>query len=339
MQIGPRTYRLEARDEFPHTIENVANFNESVYINLFDHQQRMGGWFRVGNRPNEGHAEMSTCIYLPDGRVGFMFRRAPKDTNDDYDAAGLSISIVEPLHKIRVQFDGKLCLLDDPAEMADPPRAFAENPHVPCRVDLAYRNVAPIFGGLPVDERGNPIDESPEEAFARAHYEQHLAGAGTIAVGDDVWHVSGLGLRDHSWGPRFWQNIYWYRWLPMSFTEDFALMISIITRASGQQRIGGMILEHGAYEPVLNAELQVDYDERGYQRTLTAVAHTAKQSYRIDGRVLSLIPLRNRRQSTDGRELMTRITEGFTEYRCNGLVGYGMSEFLDQIVDGRPVGP
>ena len=42
MQIGPRTYRLEPHDEFPHTIENVANFNESVYINLFDHQQRMG---------------------------------------------------------------------------------------------------------------------------------------------------------------------------------------------------------------------------------------------------------------------------------------------------------
>ena len=36
-------------------------------------------------------------------------------------------------------------------------------------------------------------------------------------------------------------------------------------------------------------------------------------------------------------ELLTRITEGMTEYRCDGKVGYGLSEYLDQIVDGKPV--
>ena len=28
-----------------------------------------------------------------------------------------------------------------------------------------------------------------------------------------------------------------------------------------------------------------------------------------------------------------------TRYRCDELTGIGMSEYLDQIVDGRPVGP
>jgi hypothetical protein len=27
-----------------------------------------------------------------------------------------------------------------------------------------------------------------------------------------------------------------------------------------------------------------------------------------------------------------------TEYTCDGQVGYGLSEYLDQIVDGVPVG-
>jgi len=27
-----------------------------------------------------------------------------------------------------------------------------------------------------------------------------------------------------------------------------------------------------------------------------------------------------------------------TEWSCNGLTGYGLSEYLDQIVDGHPVG-
>jgi hypothetical protein len=51
-----------------------------------------------------------------------------------------------------------------------------------------------------------------------------------------------------------------------------------------------------------------------------------------------LIPLRNKRKTEDGTVLETRITEGMTEYRCDGRVGYGMSEYLDQIIDGKPVG-
>jgi hypothetical protein len=35
---------------------------------------------------------------------------------------------------------------------------------------------------------------------------------------------------------------------------------------------------------------------------------------------------------------MTRITEGMTRYECDGQVGYGLSEYLDQIVDGAPLG-
>jgi hypothetical protein len=54
--------------------------------------------------------------------------------------------------------------------------------------------------------------------------------------------------------------------------------------------------------------------------------------------VLSLIPLRNRRVTPEGEELLTRITEGMTAYECDGLQGIGMSEYLDQIVDGVPVG-
>jgi hypothetical protein len=53
--------------------------------------------------------------------------------------------------------------------------------------------------------------------------------------------------------------------------------------------------------------------------------------------VISLIPLRNRRKAPDGTDLNTRITEGMTEYRCNGMTGLGMSEYLDQIVDDKPV--
>jgi hypothetical protein len=46
----------------------------------------------------------------------------------------------------------------------------------------------------------------------------------------------------------------------------------------------------------------------------------------VEGRVLSLIPLRNQRS-----EHVTRISEGMTEWTCEGRTGYGLSEYLDQL--------
>ena len=34
----------------------------------------------------------------------------------------------------------------------------------------------------------------------------------------------------------------------------------------------------------------------------------------------------------------TRIMEAMTEFTCNGERALGMAEYLDQIVDGRPIG-
>ena len=56
--------------------------------------------------------------------------------------------------------------------------------------------------------------------------------------------------------------------------------------------------------------------------------------------MIDLIPLRNRRPDPDtGDMLVTRISEGMTEWTLeDGRKGYGLSEYLDQIIDGAPVG-
>ena len=330
--------RLDPRDEYPHPIEADRNFNESMYTNIFDPSSRLGGWFRVGNRPNEGYAEVSCCLYLPDGGVGFMFGRPEIQNNDALDAGGMKFEVVEPFKKLRLTYEGMVCLMKNPLDMANPKKAFTENPLVNCKADLHYQGAAPMYGGERVSEDGTPIQEKPEEAFARAHYEQHMMGRGTITVGDQDFRVDGYGLRDHSWGPRYWQNIHWYRWLPMCWGKDFGMMISVVTMTDGSQIIGGMVLRNQEYVMIDEARIETDWDANYYQKGLKAWARTAEQEYEIEGRVLSLLPLRNRRKAPDGRVLETRITEGMTEYRCQGRVGYGMSEYLDQIVDGKPVG-
>jgi hypothetical protein len=155
-----------------------------------------------------------------------------------------------------------------------------------------------MWGGEPVNDDGSPITEDAEQGFARGHYEQHVGARGVVRVGDEEWAVEGFGLRDHSWGPRFWQSPWWYRWLTANFGEDFGFVISIVTSRDGGQRIGGVVLEDGEYRSIDDVK----------------------------------------RQTPDGDMLVTRISEGMTEWRCDGKVGYGLSEYLDQIVDGQPVG-
>ena len=56
---------LEPEDEYTHAPDEAENYNESMYLNAFDLGLQGGGWFRLGNRVNEGYAEMTVCLYLP----------------------------------------------------------------------------------------------------------------------------------------------------------------------------------------------------------------------------------------------------------------------------------
>jgi hypothetical protein len=47
--------------------------------------------------------------------------------------------------------------------------------------------------------------------------------------------------------------------------------------------------------------------------------------------------LRNRRRVGDDT-LISRIAEGFTEFTWDGRTGYGMTEYIERIEDGVPVG-
>ena len=114
----------------------------------------LGGWVRMGNRPNERYAEMTVCLYLPDGRVGFMFKRPDIEGHTAHDAGGLRFEVVAPYEEHRVTYDGKVCVLGNPRDMADPGQAFTQQPARAVRVDLRVTAVAQPFGGEPEWDEG-----------------------------------------------------------------------------------------------------------------------------------------------------------------------------------------
>lgn len=339
MILPPNTQlKLDPQDEYTHTPEPVSNYNESMYFNAFDSRSGIGAWLRLGNRANEGHAEMSSCVYLPDGSVGFMYARPKISDNLRMNAGGLSIDVVEPFKQLHVRYDGELLLMKNPHDMANPSTAFKNNPKRAAAIDLVFDGVSPMYGGEIVGMDGARLELDPERATLRGHTEQHMAVRGHITVdGQRVDIENGTGYRDKSWGPRHWHNFFWYRWLPVCFSRDFGVLLAINGRQDGEPVVSGNIHRNGVYEPVLGATVQAEWGEHHVHRSFVVQLLTAERTYELRGRVRALLPLRHRSPPGGDPHTYTRITEALTEYSCDGRTVLGMSEFCDPIHNGAPV--
>lgn len=315
-----------------HELEEAQTFNESMYFNFFDPQSRLGGFFRLGNRPNEGYAEMTLCLYLPDGRVVFMFDRPRIAGNEAFDAGGMRFEVVAPFEELKVGYRGKAIVLDDPLAMADPKAAFTTSPWTKVDAELVFTGVSPMYGGEPTE-----LHEKAGEEFARGHYEQLMHATGSIGVDGavDPMPVDGYGLRDHSWGPRTWQAPWYYRWCTANAGADFGFMASRVARKDGAGTRAGFVWADDELHLVKDVEISTTWEgDDDYHRGVALTMRSKDREWQVEGRVLTLIPLRNRREGS-----ITRISEGMTEWRVkDGPVAYGLSEYLDQIIDGHPVG-
>jgi hypothetical protein len=307
---------VKPEDDYTHPLGPEENFNESVYFNFFDREKQMGGFLRIGNRANEGHAEMTVIVYLPGGTALFNYKRPQISSNDGWDAGGLKVEVVTPGEVIRTTYDGSVVYLEDPTAMQDPSSAFKQNPHRKLRLDLTHTGVGPLYGHV--------ADESSGNDFARAHYEQHMRVEGTIQVDDEpALQLKGHGLRDHSWGPRYWQSTPSYRWITGNYGDDMGMVISVVG-----DRQGGVFHKGDKLIRITSLDLDTEYEGNTNYHTALKARITLENGdqHTVEGSVKGFIPLRNRRQG-----MFTHIGEGMTEYVLDGeRVGYGLSEYLDQ---------
>ena len=208
-----------------HALESASNFNESMYFNVYDPAERVGGFLRLGNRANEGYAEMTTCLYLPDGRVGFMFNRPEIADNDAFDAGGTRFEVVDAVrgaaHHLRRQ-----------GRAARPSRSrWRTRARRSPRTRGSTRTSSSTHRGRVADVRRRARERRRLPALRdhsgrlrpRPLRAAHGGRRASIRVGDEEWEVDGFGLRDHSWGPRFWQAPWWYRWLTANFGDGLRL--------------------------------------------------------------------------------------------------------------------
>src|SRR5947207_8023756 len=106
--------------------------------------------------------------------------------------------------------------------------------------------------------------EATAKELACVHHEQHGRAVGKVVVDGTEYTVDSFGLRDHSWGPRYWQAPKYYRWLTMNFDETLGAMATITVNRDGTQRPGGFIARKG--QPHVNiSQVDVETDFVGEQ--------------------------------------------------------------------------
>lgn len=325
---------IHADDELPHPPGPAPNFNESVYLNGFDANTGVGGWMRIGNRVNEGYAEMSVCLYLPDNRIACSFGRPTICSNDQFSAGGLTYEVIEPFRTLAIRYQGELTIVTDPEALRDPQSLFAHGPRLPGEVRLEFAAESPVHGGAPAHER---VQTMYGRDFSLGHFNQHGRIAGELRVGDEVHPVAGGGWRDHSWGPRYWQAIYYYRLFLANFPDGDGFMLLKITDRSGHARRVGVLLIDGQYEEITDLDVLTEWSDRQDPRRVRLGVRTASRKAVITAEILNLAPLRNRRKA-NGEMLVSRIAEGHTRFTWDGKQGFGMTEYIERIEESRLAG-
>ena len=320
---------LSATDDYTHPVGPEPNFNESMYFQFHDPIAGVGGFLRLAKRPNEGRGERTVCLYLPDGSVAFGFARPSVDANDSFRGAGLAVEVVEPFEHLRVTFDGTVNLLSDPAALIDPKQALSSTAVTNCTATLDLRAAAPPFA---------ETFDGDGESFAPHHYEQLTTVSGALSLGDASIDVNGFGLRDHSWGPRSWQAPYFYRWVHGS-TDGLGFMGAYFGDAGGSGRSGGFVWDGAHLHLCDDIEVSTQRDVACQPQSVTVALAAAQRRWVFRGEVDAVVPLRHRRRDDDGALNATRIAEAATVWTAeDGTTLHGMSEYLDQVHDGLPVG-
>lgn len=327
---------LGADDEATHEPGDQINWNESRYIDFWDPAARAGGWFRIGNRPNAGYAEMSACAFLPDGRSAFAFARAPIGGNVS-TAGGLSWEVVEPWRTTRVTYAGEMSLFDVPWVLTDPKRAFATAPTSPASIELTCTTEG-LGATMGQDQDQHRMIFLPGQADF--HYQHMTHVTGTVRIGDDVVAVDGRGGKDHSWGPRNWHAKIYLRWITCCIDDDNGFMLVRAVGPTTETRSGFLWAER-EFRVVDGFEMVNHYAGAPHHQLERAevTVHAGAHSWTATGMPQHHLPLRHRQANDAGVEATLRIVKQPTEWMlADGRRATGHLEYHDLIEGGVPVG-
>lgn len=314
---------LNVEDDFMHPVSDDSSHNESMFFNFFDAAQQLGGFVRIGNRVNEKHAEMTLCLFLPNGELLLQWAKPAIESNAVFAAAGMKFEVVEAGRRLRVTYSGQAVRLKDPYEMQNPGKAMRGNPSSQVELDLQIAGMGPMIGS----RSGNP-GTAVIFLDGVGHYQQALSARGTLRAGADHWNLSAAGVRDHSWGQRKWHSIYCDRSVWISFGPELSLIAcKTWLQHDAPPDEMGCVIENDRVVPLRRIRMRSHFKQNTYYHDALQLEleDADGRTFLIDGQVLTYVPLRHR---TPGRETVY-LGQAMTRFTMQGRSTIGLSEYFD----------
>lgn len=270
-----------------------ALWGESWYFNLYDPEQDIAFFTRMGIYPNQGVANMSVLLAVAGREVyNRVWHRLPLpdgDIDTELALGGVRYRALELMRRYQVTFADEL---------------------TPLAVDIEWEAIMPAH---------NAMTGQAENSATGFHLEQAGRVTGNIRFRDRNWRVEGFGNRDHSTGTRNWSAFSHHELAWPVFEDNTALGILRIYFVDGRhadlcwafdgKTVRGLTLD--SYTAELNSEGKAESaqitatDDTGTHYRLSAMRR-AVCHWPFDGYLLN---------------------EGAFEFQLSdGRVGYGLLE-------------
>jgi hypothetical protein len=187
-------------DDLLHDPPEVPGWSENLQLIVNDGRAGVAFYVHFSRMVDDpGIWEGILVCYLPGGqlRVSRSFSR-PSTTGVASDGQ-LTLSPIEPLRHWRLQFDGMARILTREEGAAGP---VTQGPVQPLGLVLDVQCITPPWGVGSDHPGGDTVDAMHGQSWARVHLEQACQVSGQLWAGGSAIAIEGMGMRDHSCGPR-----------------------------------------------------------------------------------------------------------------------------------------
>jgi len=296
-------------------------WRESYYFNLLGSDLVLET--TIGLRPNRSVVERMALIFHRDETLALIEpRRLAEFTPSALHSDTVSYKCVTPLEQWQIHITGEFLVLPPGEEEITSFILEVQNGRPAERrsvvLDLAFQGVMQpyLYPSGALDFMGADTQ----------HYEQVGRWTGIAQVGEDaVLQVTGLGVRDHSWGVRDWLRAEEWYWVNVLHPNEY--LVLGYGRTEGENWTGsGFIHTQGMTHPLSQISVEAQHDGN----TAMLVGEAQIEAQTDDGcsslamihrqRAVQLIPAR-------GPESLLRMSTnaGSAEDRV-WLVQYGCRE-------------
>jgi hypothetical protein len=294
-----------------HGFGNERDWNESYYFSLYDKDNDILSFMRIGIKPNRRMKELFCFFIMPDGALIGKKEHEGYALFPSFSAGGLVFNIMRPEKLWRLSFNGELMKLSGATKT--PTAAF---------FDLVFETLNPVFD---YRECVSGEKEAASKSIASEHLEQFGKITGSLSIDGKEYKINGLGERDHSWGVREWNAPKMWAWLNCQFNEKCALNVTKLV--IGDMEIdAGYFFDGAANRPLVKVKLDTAYGKDGSPDSLSMrLTDKGGKEYSVQAEVLkkAVLPF----QSPDGKTLSV-MHETLGKYKMGDMTGYGIVEYL-----------